>query len=210
VLDILYYTLHPVNYTAPHRATLHPLSFAAPHWPMLHPTLRWAVVYWSFAQPFLAIPPPTELRCTLLRYHPPPLSYATTYLTTLHTFWSMLHLTELCCSSHIYAAPHIATLHPTKLRCTPQSYQHPVNYTAPYWATQHPASNDAPYWAMLYPVPHWASLYPTELPNNLRAALHPTELRCTPLSYGAQTLRKEMMNDNLIKQYPWSEVLDNI
>jgi hypothetical protein len=33
--------------------------------------------------------------------------------------------------------------------------------------------------------------------------LHPTELRCTPLSYSAQTLRNEMMNDNLTRKYPW-------
>jgi hypothetical protein len=43
---------------------------------------------------------------------------------------------------------------------------------------------------------------PTELPNNLRAVLHPTELRCTPLSYGAQTLMNEKTNDNLMTKYP--------
>ncbi len=193
----------------------------------------------------------------------------------------MLHLTKLCCTSHIYAAPHIATLHPTKLRCTPQIYPTPcelswtlLSYAVHHWASQYPTELLNNLWAALHPtelrctplsysaqtlrnlkmnvylwkypdlrclinyailctlwatlhfvsyttpselrctllsyaVPHWALLYPTELPNNLWAALHPTELRCTPLSYGAQTLRNEM-NDNLMRQYPWSQVLDKL
>ena len=202
-----------IIYSEPYLAALHP-------WATLHtPELYAALSYWAMQHPtelqcilFLRYNAPCELTCTLwATLHPPEQPHPTPILLiNAAPYRAMLHLTELCCTSQSYAAPHRATLHPTKLRCTPQSYQHPVNYTAPYWATQHPASNDAPYWAMLYPVPHWASLYPTELPNNLRAALHPTELRCTPLSYGAQTLRKEMTNDNLIKQYPWSEVLDNL
>jgi hypothetical protein len=113
----------------------------------------------------------------------------------------MRHLTELCCTSHIYAAPHIATLHPTKLRCTPQSYPTPCELRCTLLS--YPTPCELRCTLLSYAVPHWARLYPTELPNNLWAALHPTELRCTPLSYGAQTLRNEMMNDNLTRKYPW-------
>ena len=114
-----------------------------------------------------------------------------------------LYLTELCCTSDIYAASHIATLHPTKLRCTRRSYPTPCELRCTLLS--YPTPCELRCTLLSYAVPHWARLYPTELPNNLWAALHPTELRCTPLSYGAQTLRNEMMNDNTMRKYPWSE-----
>jgi len=177
------------------------LIWSASHWAMLHPTLSWAVFYWALLNP-------SQLNHTLLSYAapsrgtPPPLSYATTYLTTLHLLINAAP-TELCCTSDIYAASHIATLHPTKLRCTRRSYPTPCELRCTLLS--YPTPCELRCTLLSYAVPHWAWLYPTELPNTLRAALHPTELRCTPLSYGAQTLRNEMMNDNLMRKYPWSE-----
>jgi hypothetical protein len=81
------------------------LSYTIPYWAKLHHP---------------ELPPPTLL------------SYATTYLTTLHLLINaaphraMLHLTELCCTSQSYAAPHRAMLHPTELCCTQQSSLHPI------------------------------------------------------------------------------------
>jgi hypothetical protein len=108
----------------------------------------------------------------------------------------MLHLTELCCTSHSHTALHSATLYPTELSNTLWTMLHPSELTNTLWATLHPTKLCCT--PLSFAVP-----YPTELPNNLWAVLHPTELRCTPLSYGAQTLRNEMMNDNLTRKYPW-------
>jgi len=214
--------MHPASYTAPCElnftlwATLHPMSYAPPHWAELYSNKMYRN--------------PTELPCTLLSTSTQPPSYWAMLqpIKLCCTFWSMLHLTklcctlqsyavpyramlhltELCCTSQSYAAPHRATLHPTKLCCTPRSYLTPGELRSTLLS--YPTPCELRCNLLSYAVPHRASLYPTELPNNLWAGLDPTELRCTPLSYGAQTLKNEIMNDNLMRKYPWSEVLDKL
>jgi hypothetical protein len=100
----------------------------------------------------------------------------------------MLHLTKLRCTLQSYAAPHRAMLHLTELCCTP------LSYAVPHGAIQHPVNYSTP----------------GELRSTLLSYPTPCELRCTLLSYavrhrsyGAQTLRNEMMNDNLMRKYPW-------
>ncbi len=72
MLDKLYYTLHPLSYAAPHRATLNPLSCTASYWAKVPPAELHGTPY-GLAHPNGA----TELRCT-------PLSYALPYHQCTH------------------------------------------------------------------------------------------------------------------------------
>jgi len=99
--------------------------------------------------------------------------------------WGIYFSNGLSCTLLSYAAPYLATLHPTKLCCIQMSYAAPyLSFSAPQelrytlWTKLHPSelcctllSYAAPFWAMLHPSELSCTL--PELRCTLRATLHP-------------------------------------